>query len=435
MKHNPVRLFLCIILTAALLLTAVSAPAESGESHGGVQTNAGGSGGGSGSGGGVPQLEIQQDDRYAVTKEYRWFEESLYNYGMVIQNKSGAACGYLIDLTFLDGFGNRVGGAMKSVNTLDDGAEVLVQATCENPFERVQCKIQVISASYNDISAYVKVTAEKAGGLAIVKGVNTGNVDAESVEYKLIFLNDSGEAVASAWGYLIDADGVLKSGKTETRQVRCPVNFSSIDVYVTGRTDLDVVNTGTVEIGDTSSGSGVQVIREDTWGSPEWGYYYHGVVVKNTSGADAGIRAAMTFYDADNGIIGALNLQEDVCGDGYEICLVGIQQEPFDHAECTVELFETKYKAVQADIQFETSTNEYYSTVTATNTGEKTAEGVKYRVLFLDAEGKVVYSDWGYLSGDGSTSGALRPGETVSYNAYSAKPYESIAVYITGYRK
>ena len=182
MKRDLVRSFLCIILALALVLTAAAAFAESGESHGGFgggSVGGGSAGGGDDSGGGsmepAPTPE-PPDDRYEVVKEYKWQDEGGYNYGMVIRNKSGAACGYMIDFTFLDSAGFRAGGGMKYVNTCDDGYEAYVQATCDSPFERVQHKITVTDPDYNDTASFVKVTAEKVGNAAVIKAANTGTV-------------------------------------------------------------------------------------------------------------------------------------------------------------------------------------------------------------------------------------------------------------------
>lgn len=445
MKHNLIRSFLCMILAAALVLAAASVYAESGESHGGMAPGGSGStpgaglddgsgSGGSGfSGGGMPQATEPPDDRYEVTKEYMWHDEDGYNYAMVIRNKSGAACSYIISLDFLDGFGEKVGGTPAGANTCDDGAEALVLAKCDTPFERVRYTIKVADPTYNDISTYVTATVEKTGDGAIVKVANTGTVDAEFVEYHCIFLDDSGKAVGTAWGFTVDGDSVLKSGKMEMRQVRCPVEFSSVEVYLKGHTDLDVVNTGTVEVQD-SAGAGIEVIAEHSWDTT-WGYSYHAVVFKNVSGEDAGVRATFTFYDAGGTILSVVTREQKVCAPGYEVCMEANMEGTFDHAECTLELQSTKYKDIHADIQYEATTDLYCTTITATNNGTKTAEGVEYIVLFLGADGKAVGSDWGYLSGEGSNSGALRPGETTSRDVWCGQEHAAVAVYITGYRK
>ena len=443
MKRDLVRSFLCIILALAMLLTAAAAFAESGESHGGFGGGGvgGGSAGGDDSGGGSmepPPTQEPADDRYEVVKEYRWQDESGYNYGMVIRNKSGAACGYIIDMTFLDSAGFRAGGAMKYVNTCDDGYETFVQAACESPFERVQHKITVTDPDYNDTASFVKVTAEKVGNAAVVKGVNTGTVNAQFVQFYVLFLNDSGQVVKADWGYLVDSDSELKSGKTQSKTVLCSEPFSSVDVYASGRTEKNVVNTGTVEIAE-ESGAGYEVTRENTWDSP-WGFHYYALAVKNVSGKDAGIKATVTFYDAGGNALNVQNLSTDVCGDGYEICMLTFLEEPFDHAEYTVDLAEPfdKRKDIHADIQVEVNADDpNNATLKATNTGEATAMDVEYIVLYLDAEGKAVNESWGFFPAveEGGRNGVIGPGETRSTDLYSSVPYESVAVYIKGYHK
>lgn len=433
MKHHLIKSVLCLVLALAMVLTAAAVLAEGGGSR---PSDGGGTSGpsdGGNSGGTAPAAtEAPQDDRFEVTEEYRWTEDGKYKYGMVIRNTSGVTGSFLVFLDFLDGAGNKVGSDMMMDDPCDNGAEAFLKASCDSPFERVSYQITYADAMYNDIASYVQITAEKAGNSAVIQATNTGTVDADAVEFDCLFLDDSGKVVWYDWGFLTDADLQLKSGMTEKKIVNCPSPFSTLRVFLSGHTDKSVVNAGTAETGQDAPAGGYEVIRDYYWKS--YSFYYYGVAVKNTSGADAGIRVTFTFYDANGGVI-AMNTEETgVCANGYAVTLTDARTDEYDHADYTVELLQPKYNSIQADIRLDITQDKYTATIAGTNTAESTVSDVQYEAWFLDENGNVIGRDWNYLNGEGSTSGSIRPGETATQKAYS-DPYATVDVYITGYRK
>ena len=436
MKHHLIRSFLCAVLALALVLTASFALAGSMGAGGGSKKDTYDDTSGGGTGDDIaPQVtEAPKDDRFEVTAEYKWTEGTSYYYGMAVLNKSGATGSFLVSVDFLDGNGEKISGSIMSADPCEDGAEAFMETYIDKPFERVRYEITYADPLYNEITSYVQVTTEIAGDTAVIKAANTGNVDADAVQFYCLFLNDAGEVVKYDWGFLVDTDLQLKSGKVETRTAKCDVPFSSVKVYTTGRTDPEVYNTGTVEISEPSA-EGYEVIREYYYHMDEYGFYQYAVAVKNTSGADAGLRAVITLYDANGGVIGVSTPEVDVVADGYAASLSVILNGPIDHAEYTVELTGPRYKSVNADIQVDLVQDKYTVDVSGTNIGEKTADHVEYEAWFLDENGNVISRDWNYLNGEGSVSGSIRPGETATKTAYSYYPYASVDVYVMGYRK
>ena len=370
-----------------------------------------------------------KEEGFAVTKEYFW-NTMWGNYcALVVQNTSGSKCGYEIRIVFQDQDGNAVGIANREITVCDPGYEVLVTATSDIAFERIEYDITPTKASYNDVHSYVNVTAQKVGSKAILSAVNTGTVDAEFVEYHCLFLNSEEEVVGTGWGYLVDNDSELKSGKTELREETCSEDFSSVVVFFEGRTNRSVVNSGTVEVDQLTSQNSneYEVTHEYRWDS-YWNHNY-ALVIKNTSGKTCGFTAQIIFYNESDEIVGVANPMITVIGDGYEALLKTSQDTAFDHATYSITSISSRYEDVHSFVDISTSIAGRKAILAAKNNGTKVAQFVEYHCLFLDSDGNVVGSDWGYLVDSDS---AIKPGKTEMREAETYESFDSVVVFFEG---
>lgn len=371
----------------------------------------------------------ESGEGYSVLKEYSWSSMWGNYYAMVLKNTSGITCKYDIQLVFYDSSNNIVGVSNPSVTVCDDGYEILVQASCDTIFDHVEYNVEQESSSYNDVHSYVTVTAEKADKKAILKGVNTGTVDAEFVEYHCLFLNDNDEVVGTGWGYLVDSSSALKSGKTELREESCSEDFTKVAVYFEGRTDNSIVNDGTVDAEDitVSTLEGCEIIKEYSWNS-SW-YNNYALEIKNTSGETNGYRGRIIFYDAENNIVGVSNPEITVLDDGYETLMSASQDNAFDHIAYSVQPQKTSYEDVHSFVEVTANATGKKAILVGKNNGTQAAKFVEYHCLFLDKDGSVVGSDWGYLVDDDSE---LKPGKTEMREADCYADYDSAIVFFEG---
>ena len=341
---------------------------------------------------------VQSGDGYAVNKLYTWSTRWGNYCALVLKNTSEEATGFDLQIVYYDSSDNIVGVSNPSISVLDPGYEVLVSSSCDTAFDHLEFSVTPTDSWYNDVHTYVDVTAQIVGDKAILTATNTGNVNASFIEYRCLFLDSNDEVVESAWGYIVDNDSELKSGKTERRQESCSEKFDKVLVYFEGRTSKSVINTGTVEIGaEEETSDEYEVTKEYTWNT-KWNNYF-GVAVKNTSGEDCGFDAQVIFYDKDENIIGVSNPSATVCGDG---------DTAFDHVSYTINKTSSWYADVHSYVDVTASVSGKKAILTGKNNGDKEAKFVEYRALFLDKDGNAVDYAWGYLTDNDS---AIKPGK------------------------
>ncbi len=376
---------------------------------------------------------VSQGEGYEVTKEYKWSSSRNYYYGIVIKNTSEVRNRYDVQFTFYDSENKPVDDYDYSVYACDPGYEVFVAGFCDSDFDHVECTIVPDPSSYyNDIHAFVDVTARVLEGKVILKAVNSGNVPADFIDYNCLFLNKEGKVAGHIWGYLCDGDGELKPGKTElcekTFNKSFRDSFDSVVVYYTGRTDDSVVNTGTTEIADVSvsESEGCEVTHKYTW-TNRWNY--SAIVLKNTSGTTCGFNVRLIFFDENNEINGVSNQEVYVLDDGYEVMLTAEQEEAFDHFTYAVTPTRTLYNDVHSFVELSSVIEGEKVIISATNNGTVAAQFVCYHCLFLDADGNVIGSDWGYLVDNESE---IKPQKTETRESSPYQPFDSVVVYFEG---
>ena len=71
----------------------------------------------------------------------------------------------------------------------------------------------------------------------IISAKNIGTKPVEFVEYHVLFLNENGEVIRTAWGYLTDDDSEIKPGATEMREESAYDTFADVRVLALGRID------------------------------------------------------------------------------------------------------------------------------------------------------------------------------------------------------
>ena len=175
-----------------------------------------------------------------------------------------------------------------------------------------------------------------------------------------------------------------------------------------------------------------QITNEYYWNSSR--YYYYAFSLKNTSGYNANITVSAIFYDVRNNIIGVSEQSEVACENGYETYWCFYNEEKFDHVSTTISLKEdTRYKTGgQSNIKLTANkVGNKKVILTAENIGTEPVEFLKYNILFLDANGKVLSTAWGYLT-NFSDENQIAPGVVKMCEEKYSKGFSDVRVYIHG---
>ena len=175
-----------------------------------------------------------------------------------------------------------------------------------------------------------------------------------------------------------------------------------------------------------------QITNEYYWNSSR--YYYYAFSLKNTSGYNANITVNAIFYDAKNNIIGVSKQSEVACENGYETYWCFYNEEKFDHVSTTISLKEdTRYEAGgQSSINLTVNkVGNKKVILIAENIGKEAVEFLEYNILFLDANGEVLSTTWGYLTSN-SEGNIIAPGEIKMCEEKYSKGFSDVRVDIHG---
>lgn len=179
-----------------------------------------------------------------------------------------------------------------------------------------------------------------------------------------------------------------------------------------------------------ATGDGWEIIKEYYY-STKWDNYYI-FLLKNTSGYNAEISVNIYFYDADDNMVGVANASERAC-ENNQVTYWSFSNDDmaFDHVSIDITMTEeTYYKdGGQSCIELTSNIVGKKAIIAAKNNGKETVQFLEYNVLFLDENGQVVATDWGYLTDDDSE---LKPGSTEMREASTSKAFTEVKVYALG---
>lgn len=177
-----------------------------------------------------------------------------------------------------------------------------------------------------------------------------------------------------------------------------------------------------------ATGDGWEMLKEYYYKTSWYNYYIF--VLKNTSGYDAEISCDVVFYDENDNMVGVSNGSERACENGYETYWSFSNDIEFDHATVEIKMSkETWYKGGQSSIELSTNIVGNKAIITAKNTGKKAVEFVEYHILFLDDNGNVVSTGWGYLTDSDSE---IKPGAQEMREESYSKGFADVRVYAMG---
>lgn len=152
----------------------------------------------------------------------------------------------------------------------------------------------------------------------------------------------------------------------------------------------------------------------------------HAAVLRNTSDTACGFRMQTLFIDASGQLAGVSDAAVDACDPGAEVLVCAACGDPFERVEYQIApVASSRYDDVRGFVRVTAEKRENGAVLTAVNDGDRAAEALVCRCLFLDAEGRAACA----ASGEPITLG---PGETAALELSAGAPFETVLVYFEG---
>lgn len=155
------------------------------------------------------------------------------------------------------------------------------------------------------------------------------------------------------------------------------------------------------------------------------------LAIKNNGKQTVGISVNVTGYDADDNVVGAGTADIEVIGSNEEsICYCYFENATVDHISYSMSFDEEPYgKPILSELDIAQNVNGENVIVTVTNNSDKPAYFVEAYAIFLDSEGKVVYSDSVYIM---DANSSIQPGAALSETLECYYEFDSVVVLLTG---
>lgn len=180
---------------------------------------------------------------------------------------------------------------------------------------------------------------------------------------------------------------------------------------------------------ETLKGEGWEITDEYAWSTGRYNKY--AFVLLNTSGYNARISINAIFYDKDDSIVGVASSSENACENGYSTYWEFSNDVEFKRVSLRISMEKEEwYKdGGQSAIKLTVSkVNEQKIILIAENVGKEAVEFVEYNVLYLK-DGRVVSTDWGYLTDKDSE---IKPGAMEMAEEKCSEDFTEVKVYAHG---
>lgn len=158
--------------------------------------------------------------------------------------------------------------------------------------------------------------------------------------------------------------------------------------------------------------------------------YY--VLVTNNSRATVSVKGKASAKDEADNTMGIGEMGIDVLGPGETAIGNFYFADVKNASKVEYELSyspETYYKPALSDLKVKKYLNEKNATLVVTNEGEHKSDFVEAYVLFIDASGEVIQSDFTYFT---NSQSSIYPGQTIAKQFNCNKPYDKIVVGMSG---
>lgn len=184
------------------------------------------------------EIPLYVRDGWALMKEYFYTDQhGNSSYMCEVKNTSDEDLAFTGNATFYDEEGNLIGVGECSIDVCDPGCSVLMKFRNEAPFAHVEWNInsKAPNEMFTGVLSGISVETTIVGDKAIISATNNGTKNAMSVEYDALFLDENGNVVNQALGFLTDDENELKAGATIMKEASAHgTPFASVKVYLQG---------------------------------------------------------------------------------------------------------------------------------------------------------------------------------------------------------
>ena len=171
---------------------------------------------------------------YEVVKEYLWDSSLGQHNDLVIRNTVGYDAVIYLDVQFYDWDGNLVDRKEDGKRACQDGYETFWMVCSEKPYSHIEYNLEFVPDTQDQgLQSILELSKGIRGNTAIITAKNTGDKPIDLLEYYLLFLDEDGDVVACEYDFWGDEDGELKPGITMTKEIECPMDFVSLELYAT----------------------------------------------------------------------------------------------------------------------------------------------------------------------------------------------------------
>lgn len=353
--------------------------------------------------------------------------DSAYFY--IVTNNSRTIVDIEGEAAALDKDGKELGTDKKYIDVLAPGETSIMQFYFDDVtgIDKVDCQLTYAEEhTYQPVIADIKTEDTVSDQHLTVRATNEGKLTAQFVEVYALFFDKDNNVISYDSTYITDSNSEIKPGVTISAQLDAYTDFDHVEYYLAGRADGTSVESSS-EVSDKDF-----TVKEYLCESSSDTSCF--LAITNNSDKTVGIDANLTAFNAKGEAIGADDGSLDVIGPGEESVMTfyldGVKD--VDKVEYTMNYDTTlSYKSGLQDLEVSHSVNDRDVEVTVTNKGAEASEFVEAYVLFLDADGKVVLQESGYIT---DNDNELKPGATLSEEFSAYKEFDSVVVYMTARR-
>lgn len=179
----------------------------------------------------------------------------------------------------------------------------------------------------------------------------------------------------------------------------------------------------------------VPVLSGDNWAiTHEYSYfsrsdYTSSIVIHHTKTKDQTIDVSFSYYNSNNELIGVKSESIMTASGNVDYYISAVNDAPYNHVTYAVKLKDSDYmRSASSQLSISTSIVGKKVIITANNTGNEVLSLTQYHVLFLDQNGDLVATDWGFFDDIG-------PGESILVESkpYPNESFSDVKVYAIPY--
>ena len=154
-----------------------------------------------------------------IEVSYEKYSNKFSEYGIIyVTNHSDFVVDYTVNVDLYNG-DELVGTTSTGSEALEPGVTYAWYVMNDEKFDKLEHSVSIQESIYDGVVSKLKLDVKTTENKAIISVTNNGDITAKFVKYMAIFYN-KGEIVGFDWGYTVDKNSQLLSGKTERAEAK-----------------------------------------------------------------------------------------------------------------------------------------------------------------------------------------------------------------------